>query len=262
MKDANLGAGRDAMAPLLDAVQKQCQEYSRHLKFNVGDEQTRVAVCLYGSIIEFGESLCTLAKLQRWIGFGPTLRAMLEAFVDLRNVLHKKSYIRSMEAAFWDSREKIFLEALKGKNEFLNLLGERDEAKPALAECRDRLKELRKQGFEKLNVFERFERAGMASEYRSIYGFLCNEAHNDLSTLLRRHIRIQDGRPSITFFRDLRQHERVAEIFQAVEVPMFATEAIFSHCEGALPDGFGQWREKVIADFRALIPDPLIEKET
>lgn len=100
----------------------------------------------------------------------------------------------------------------------------------------------------------RFSRAQMSAEYGSVYSFLCNESHNDLLTLLKRHIEEKENqRPKITFFKDPDPRDRIAEIFEAMEVSLFATEAIFGHCQMPLPKEYERWKKPIVEDLAKTI---------
>jgi hypothetical protein len=52
----------------------------------------------------------------------------------------------------------------------------------------------RKRGFSKLDIKERFERAGLTDEYDSVYQMLSAEAHNNISHLRSRYFCLIDDR--------------------------------------------------------------------
>ena len=63
------------------------------------------------------------------------------------------------------------------------------------------LKDLKDKGFSPQTAYDRFEKAGMLKEYRSIYNMVCSHSHNNLRSLIDRHIKIQGDKFSVQFFK-------------------------------------------------------------
>jgi hypothetical protein len=53
-----------------------------------------------------------------------------------------------------------------------------------------------------LNVFQRFEKADMVEEYRSLYNFLSCDAHSNIRALISRHISFTDSDFEVTYYKD------------------------------------------------------------
>ena len=57
-------------------------------------------------------------------------------------------------------------------------------------------------GYKSLNIFQRFQRAGMVDEYRSLYNFLSNDAHSNIRALVNRHLEIHENDFTVVYYKD------------------------------------------------------------
>lgn len=102
-----------------------------------------------------------------------------------------------------------------------------------------KLDALKTKGFKPISIYDRFVKAGMENEYRSIYSLLSMDAHSNIQALIDRHIEIQsDGDFQVVYYKDepLEQYilyidfiagiltdssKRIHEIFKSSEIGVF-----------------------------------------
>jgi hypothetical protein len=160
------------------------------VKFDNKSKVDQTTVALYASIIGLADAIRTLYKNDSTIGFGPLFRSLMEAYVDLILITDDKDYIYRMEASDLEAEIKLFRIAEKGDNAYVADL----TAKPDLENVRqskeDRLAYLKGQKLGAFTVADCFIKAGMESEYRTLYNYASSESHNNIGALVERHIRI------------------------------------------------------------------------
>ncbi|MER9729880.1 DUF5677 domain-containing protein [Mesorhizobium sp. M0217] len=155
--------------------------------FNKGQKVHRTLIALYSTVIEQVDSAMILQAKGRSASLDIILRSCLEAYVDLVNLASDDGYMHQMEMSY--------------HHEWVRLAKGADPDNPYLASV---IADAESNAFHTselarlaaiaplMNTFERFKRAGMENEYRSVYNQLCSETHNNLRALIRRHFRFAD----------------------------------------------------------------------
>lgn len=59
-----------------------------------------------------------------------------------------------------------------------------------------------RQGYKDFNKYEKFAKAGLENEYRTIYNWLCCDSHNDYRALCDRHFDSREKRLTIHLFKE------------------------------------------------------------
>ncbi len=183
-----------------------------NVTFDKGRATHRTLIALYATIIELADSAVVLLENDRWTGVNHLLRSAFEAHVDLINLANEETYIDQMMASFHKEWIKFTQEGLKGENPFL-LFKENPEALEQLAYHKNELAIIEARG-PILKIFERFQRAGMFNEYRSMYHSLCQETHNNVRALLDRHFRVEEGvgLVEVVIFEEVEPHSLAASL--------------------------------------------------
>jgi hypothetical protein len=179
-----------------------CQELEG-LKFDKSYPQHLYSVCLYASLLELSASIIVLYEKEQLSAVPIILRAIFEPFVDLRNLLDCADYVNFM----YISHLTIIDRAIKGVHNdptgtLAKLFGTKEEIDGLLKKNKAEVETLKSKGYRSLSVRERFERAGLLSDYRSLYAFLSTEAHSGPSALERRHIRKSGNDYEVVIFDD------------------------------------------------------------
>jgi hypothetical protein len=186
---------------------KQCHDLSlekaKSFRFDKQYKWHRNLIALHGSLIELSGALIVVADKQAFVGIKPIARTTLETYVEFKNLREKREYGNHLEASYYDQWLKIYNSA-KGGNPYLAAIAAHETLEGTMTDSKAQLEKLNKKGFKPLNIFQRFERAGMEDEYRSIYNFLSNESHSNIRALIDRHIEIIDNTKEfhIVFYRE------------------------------------------------------------
>ncbi|NOQ77480.1 MAG: hypothetical protein GQ475_06810 [Methylococcaceae bacterium] len=173
---------------------KEALIYAEHLTFDKQHPWHRNIVALYCSLIEYSESLIFLAENEKNISIPVVFRALLEAFVDFKNLAEDKLYGYYMEANYAKEWLKVIKEANQNENAFLALISQDSTLNTQIEEYTNKLSELQEKGYKPLNQFDKFNKAGMVEEYRSVYNFVCSHSHNNIRSLFDRFFIINEAK--------------------------------------------------------------------
>jgi hypothetical protein len=171
---------------------KNALSYAEHLKFDKHHPWHRNLIALYCSLIEYSDSLVFLIENEKNISVPLVFRGLLEAYVDFKNLAEEKSYGYHMEASYAKEWLKVIEEASKNQNSFLASIGSDPKLDEQIAEHKTKIAELKDKGYNPLNQFEKFDKAGMVEEYRSVYNFVCSHSHNNIRSLIDRFFVINE----------------------------------------------------------------------
>lgn len=167
--------------------------YAKHLKFDKRHSWHRNLIALYCSLVEYSDSLVYLAENEKSISVPLVFRGLLEAYVDFKNLSEDSSYGYHMEASYAKEWLKVIEVASQKRNAFLAGMGEDPALDAQAQEHTNKLAELRDKGYAALNQFEKFHKARMVDEYRSVYNFVCSHSHNNIRSLVDRFFVINDA---------------------------------------------------------------------
>lgn len=165
-------------------------DHFEHIKFDKTHLWHLNIVCLYCSIVEYSDSMHTLFKEEKVVSMPLILRSMLEAFVDLKNLCNERTYGYHMQASNLKEWLKVTREAGTLENPYLEGLASAKGFDEQTAEWEAELKDLRDKKYAPLRQDEKFAKAEMTNEYKSLYNFLCSYSHNNFRALTDRHMEI------------------------------------------------------------------------
>lgn len=222
------------------------------VKFDADDFRHLYPVSLYSSILELTSECLYLVREGPKPGIPILSRAILETFVNLKNVTLDVSYVEVIEFEWLSSWVQLMNEAEEG-NVYLGSIAESED----LAEKRDqnqqRLADLKDKGVRKLRVIDKFEKAGLAAEYRTIYGFMSAHSHGSLQSLLDKHIDVSSGRPEVSAFIDRSVESLETYLGTTCEIFMQATEAFHQYFESEYADTVAELRKVVDAHKESMV---------
>lgn len=182
-------------------------QYSGKLVFNKEYQQHLYLVSLYCRIIELSHS-CTILMREKIISGVPIiLRTILETFADLKNLSADESYINFMQASYLKEWLRIFKEAKDSDNPYLGKISQIENLKQVYAEHETKLQKLKKKRYAPLRHDKRFNKAGMANEYRSVYNFLCSHSHSNIRSLYDRYTHITGDDFMVICYKDPKLHD-------------------------------------------------------
>jgi hypothetical protein len=163
-------------------------------KFDRYKTVDRTIAALYATIYEEVDTAICLYDAKKYTGAQLILRPLLEANVDLAAIIKDPGYLDVMEASHDHEWLRFLRNGYKGTNPFLQTFWNNIDVKNEIAAIEGRLDVYKRNRVWRLSVSERFARADMTQEYESIYNELCCHTHNNLRSLVRRHIEIDDNK--------------------------------------------------------------------
>lgn len=241
-------------AQLLEFLKKAHDEFqplSAKMVFDKSHPLHRNVVALYGSILELTGSSIILIDRKLIAGVPILLRAILEAYIDLVNLVSNAQYGYHLEAAYLKEWLKLLVEAQGGKNEYLRELSESPNLSDQITRWREEQRKLKIKGYHTLSIEDKFRKAGMEKAYRSLYNSLCCDAHNNLRALINRHIERDAGDFSMVFYKDYSPDDSAVYVGTNAEILVRASQVIHEFLNSPVQAEVARYR----AEFDALRGD-------
>ncbi len=184
----------------LQKIHDDFQPLSLKIKFDKKHSLHITLISYYGSIFELTGSCISLIQNELFISIPIVLRSILEAQVDLVNLINDPEYGYTLRFSFLNESLKLFDEAQNGNDllEDIATTPNFDENHLNFKREKDLLKS---KGYKLLTNEQKFKKAGMMTEYNSIYNRLCCDSHNNLSALGKRHLRSEEDDISVVFYK-------------------------------------------------------------
>lgn len=180
----------------------ECIKLTEHIVFDKKHPRHLHLIGLYGTLIELTGSLVILIEKKCKAGVPPLFRSILDAYVELKNLHEKAEYGYYMEASYHEQWVKVLREAKLKPNPYLKDISQMDSLDEQIQEHEQNIARLKCNGYAPLSIFQRFEKAGMEDEYRSLYNFLSNDTHSNIRALVNRHIEMQDQDFAVVYYKD------------------------------------------------------------
>jgi hypothetical protein len=168
----------------IDSSVRACTAF----RCDVADPRHRYAILLLYALTDHARVVLTLAQAGVFAGIGPITRCAIDAYADLCNVCDYPRYFKHLNAASAFHWKKLLERASAGGIAALRALTESELLPAGRKKFAAELKALKDEGIEPLEIDERFERAKLTDEYRSLYAILSAEAHNNIIELQSRYI--------------------------------------------------------------------------
>lgn len=183
-------------------LHNECIRLSEHFVFDKKHHRNFLLICLYGTLIEQAGSLIILIERKHKIGVPLIFRSFIEAYADLKNLHEKAEYRYYMDASYHKQWIKLLKEAKNKPNPYLKDISQVGNLDEQIQEHEKEFADLKNKEYNSLNVFQRFERAGMEDEYRSLYNSLSSDAHNNIRALVDRHLEIHETDLTVIYYKD------------------------------------------------------------
>jgi hypothetical protein len=164
------------------------QAYANGLRFDFYEPRHRYAVLLLRVVLDHARDVVALNKAARCGGVALITRSALDAYADIANLGDHANYWEHLVAADASSWKPLLERASQGKNPVLKALSEDEVFPMGRHHYAQELKALQAKGVKKLDIQDRFRRAGLTNEYEATYAILSAEAHNNVSGLQSRYI--------------------------------------------------------------------------
>lgn len=174
----------------LECAERAC---ANGLRFDFYEPRHRYAVLLFRAVLDHASDIVALNKATRFGAVAIITRSALDAYADIANLGDHANYWEHLAAADASSWKPLLERASQGKNAVLRALSEAEVLPVGRRQNAQELKALQAKGVEKLDIAERFRRAGLTNEYQATYAILSAEAHNNVSGLQSRYIEWDEG---------------------------------------------------------------------
>lgn len=194
------------------------------LRFDKRLHRDGLLVALHASLIERSGAILLLARNGASYGIASLFRSVLENYVEFQNLSSDPSYINFILFRHHSEWSKLLNNA--ANNPFLGLLSATGRDKSALRIHQLKLEELKQKGYRKLSAEDRFKRAGLEHEYRSIYALESSEIHSDLSNLIRGHLSVEDEEIEVHLYRRRPPEEFEAALWSTSKLLLLASIAL------------------------------------
>ena len=167
------------------------EEAIPNINYDTSSLQEKLSIALFLSIFEIANSINILLKSRAHITIPSLIRNMLEAYVDLKNLLKDSDY-KSVIYSSYLKEQKRFLENNVDHNKIYSKM---------LIDVKELLKNIncKNRG---TSFASRFKEAGLQKIYISIYNKLCRETHNNINCLIERYFTIEEGRETLKYMRE------------------------------------------------------------
>jgi len=169
-----------------DRALREILEAMPRIHFDSDNKPHLYAVTLHASIVQLCGGCLALGRTEHTAGIPVLLRSMFEALIDLDNLVSDASYHERMNAANLDQ----FIKLLKASsvNPLLAGLDKKHDVQRVVAEFQAELDGLRARKRGQKDLRARCVDIGRENEYTSIYTLLCLDAHNNIASLVDRHV--------------------------------------------------------------------------
>lgn len=175
------------------------ESLSPRLRYDFNNPTHRYAVSFWGTLIEHASSIVILLKQNSPWGVESILRTMVEAFFDLINLEHVENYYMRLEFNSLRQAERLNKERQNKDNPFVIPISEQEPS----VDFTERLNKYIELGISEITIKEKFGLTESGQNiYQTVYWALCQETHNNMSALVRRHFLLnKDNKPiGLKFF--------------------------------------------------------------
>ena len=162
------------------------------LRFSTRSRTHVFAVALLAQVVDYARGVIVAGTSGTYALIPGGVRSAFYAYADIVNLCEDMNYWKALELADAGSWSAVLQGASQGKNPFLKGISESDLLQPGRSHYAKLRKTLEKEGVQRPEIKDRFEKAGMTNEYNSAYGFLSADTHNNVSAVVSRHFVVTD----------------------------------------------------------------------
>lgn len=173
------------MLDILESIRKACIDKSSPLIFDDNNIQAVYMCGIYSIVVELAGDSCQGVKARKETASHILTRALLEAVVDLFNVINNPKYVNIRFQRALTERKKKLIYLQQNEPE---LISQADRNAEYVEDFISNIDKLRDTDIDQPNIRKRFKDAGMEGYYDTAYSLLCDFTHHDASAILNRHI--------------------------------------------------------------------------
>ncbi len=180
------GTKIDALLGLLEIIYKTCIDKApKHLTNDSENMQVPYMFSMYSIVVELTDDSYQAVKSRKELASHVLTRALLEAVVDLFNVINDPDYVNIRFQKAFIERKKKLVYLLDKEPDLISKVGRSPEY---VEEMLGKIEKLHNTEIDKPNIRERFKGAGMEGYYDTAYASLCDYSHHDASAIINRPI--------------------------------------------------------------------------
>jgi hypothetical protein len=216
------------LTQFFNLLMKSCLDFAVALKFDKDNPPQVYAICTYCSIVEIAAAIDVLVVANQTTCVPVLLRTLLDGYASFGCCITDPNHFKSMYASFAKEKLRILRSVDSNPdNPYLKELSSSVDIKEKIAEVDKELSELKANGASPMNSIEEFKKAGLLSEYQSLYWQLCLHAHNNISMLERRHLaKKENGDLEVTLFKETNPRDLVRYLDTACGLVVDATRTL------------------------------------
>jgi hypothetical protein len=228
--------GRNVSLPRLLGLLRLCVQRTEvaiaQMRFDASVPTDRDLIALLLGIADYSRGVIAAGNARTFAVITGATRSALDAYVDIANLCDDPGYWKHLDAADSGSWTPVLQAASRGGNPFLKGIAESEFLIPGRSLFAKRRKALESAGIKKLEIKERFQRAGLTNEHEAAYGFMSAEAHNNVSFLVSRYFELSED--TITLRRPDRENLKSAHYelpctLLMSEILLRSTEKVLRH---------------------------------
>jgi Family of unknown function (DUF5677) len=227
--------GRDVPLPELIGLLRLCVKTAevaiRQMRFNAYNRTDCFLVALLSQIVDYARGVIAVGIAQTYALIPGAVRSTIYAYVDIANLCEDPTYWKTLELADSGSWASVLEAASRGNNPFLQAISESGLLAPGRSHYAKVRKKLEKDGVKRLEVKERFKKAGLMNEHESAYGLMSADAHNNVSGIVTRYFEITED--AITLRQPNEERPPNYELpctLLVSEILLRSTEKVLRHC--------------------------------
>ncbi len=175
----------DVLLAFLESIRQTCIDKFPPLNYEDKNIQTVYMCSMYSIIVELAGDSCQFVKARKELASHVLTRALLEAVVDMINVIKNPTYVNTRFQKALSERKKKLIHLQENESELITEVGYSPEYVESHIE---RMNKLQDPEIDQPNIKERFINAGMQDYYGSAYSHLCDYSHHDASAIINRNI--------------------------------------------------------------------------
>ena len=188
--------------PFLAQLTDSCLDDGQYIRFDKEHPQQLYAVCSYGSIVEISYGIRVLLEERQPTCVPILLRSLFEAYAGFRCCMRDPNHFKGMYATFLNEKLRFVTKVgANPENVYLKGVADSVDVTAEKVSLTKEIDALKAQHYPPMSTWDEFKKAGLESEYQSIYWQLCLHAHNNVSALEDRHIERAGDTYGVTFFK-------------------------------------------------------------
>lgn len=234
------------MLDLLNHAYLDTYRRIENIFFDKDDQHSTVIVSLYASIIELTDNTLYLLNSGRMTAVKIILRSILDAHIDIINLISDPHYLDQMQASYHKESLKPLKAGLTGENSYAEAHLNQKIFGNAAAYHREQLACYKKRGVEPMNVFKRFEKAGKQALYPLVYNALSAESHNNLKALSARHVRIDGDKAEMVIFRTPEFGDLTEPLFSLADSYLHSGYLVHEHFGSSGTDACAYYNDQLV----------------